>query len=452
MLGGEIACRLGLVLYLVTLCSLIKRIILWCGGNENNAPLAIAFFLSTPLIFAETSSLYIDLIWASFALMGILSFLMGQSDSEDFRANFLVAGMLIGFALASKAATFTLLPGMIFIWIIKGWRKDRGYFLNNQILKFVISFFLIGVIPYFTAFLITGNPFFHLYNGVFKSPYFAEIDFLNNVFAYGNSWDILYQITFKTNKYLESGIGAAGFIWLTLFLPCAVVIFLGKLKNAKEILFIGFIGFILTFQFQSYLRYCLPSIIIFIALIGVGIGACKKKTKISIFYWSGLSIAIFSLNITFMQSGNQFYRDFPLTSLIDEASKNKYLYDRLPLRNLGKIINLMNVNKSSVAVFSDPYVADISTTVEHPHWYNTNFVSSIGLARTPSDLLALFKANNIEYVIVDSSWNGINGKEGAWGDSNSIWRVADKKELIAASTVKMFDYGPLTLYKVPLPR
>ena len=449
LLGGETACRLVCVLFLVIVCLILRRMVIWLGAKEVGIMPILAIFLSTPIIFTLVSSLYVDIIWAAFVLMATFV-LFEKRDDEDPYSMLGVAGLLIGFSLAAKAATYTFLPGLIIVWFI----RNRHFILpiyhhKYKIFQGVFLALSFGCIPYITAYLISGNPVFPLFNAVFKSPFFwNKSNFTNDNYISGFSWDILYQITFNTSKFIEARAGTAGFEWLILFVPCLLILFYKKNKNARDLFIVGLLGFFITFYFQSYLRYCLPSIIVFLSLLGAGLSLGIGQRKYTHVYWNCVAMAVILLNTLFINAGNQFYWDFPLRTIKDNASKVEYLYERLPNRNLVQIINLLNIKNSAVAIFAEPLNAGIEADVFYPNWYNTQFATAITGTKIPDDMQMLFKKNKIEFVIVDNNWNGNNGLQGAAGDIHAAWWVKDKKELIRQMGKKILDYGSFSVYQV----
>ena len=106
MLGGETAARLINVSFIFILCRLVRDLVLWAGGNAVGARWSVLLFLATPLTFTESSSLYIESVWASFVVAGSLSiFKLLPSAEDNKKIQLPIAGLLLGGALAAKAVT-----------------------------------------------------------------------------------------------------------------------------------------------------------------------------------------------------------------------------------------------------------------------------------------------------------------------------------------------------------
>ena len=438
MLAGETAARLINVGFIFILGWLIRDMVLWAGGTLVGARWAILIFLSTPLTFTEGSSLYIDSIWASFTIAGAFALLKACSASGKPRVEIPVAGLLLGAALAAKAVTFTILPVLQLLLVLRyrSWYKATG-------LQFVVLglglFLAIGVIPYATAWWLTGNPVFPLFNKIFQSPYFLIAEnFSNQIYNSGFTWDVLYRVTFKSEKYLEAYAGASGFQWLLLFLAALVLLVVGGHRRAIALLLVGVLPIAIAFQSQSYLRYVFPSCVILIAAIGVALSRALTTEFFMRKSWATIAIFTVALNLLFINTGNAFYQDFPLKSIFDQSSRDKYLLARLPIRNAVELVNNLNTEKAPVAIFADPLTAGLSGDALYTNWYNMSFQKEISSIKTEQDILNIFSKRNVNLLILDSNWNGVNCCGGGAEKQALIEKVSD---LIAA-------YGSLSVRKL----
>ena len=84
MLGGETAARMINVGFIFVLCFLLRDLVMWAGGNAAGTRWAVLLFLTTPLTFTESSSLFIESVWTSFVVAGAISvFKSLQSDNDQ---------------------------------------------------------------------------------------------------------------------------------------------------------------------------------------------------------------------------------------------------------------------------------------------------------------------------------------------------------------------------------
>lgn len=439
MLADEPAARLINVGFIFVLGRLVRDIVMWAGGSAVGARWAVLIFLSTPLAFTEGSSLYIESVWASFVIGGVLAILSSCSTSGKPKLELPIAGILLGCALAAKAVTFTALPGLLLLlaWRYKTWYKAAG--LPRLVLG--LSLFLaIGVIPYATAWWLAGNPVFPLYNKIFQSPYYITSEnFYNPLYTLGITWDVIYSMTFESGKYLEASAGASGFQWLLLFIPAVITLITFKRLRAIAVLLIGILSFVMVFNSQSYLRYAFPSLIILIAAAGVALGSALSARSPSRHLWSVAAVITVALNLLFLNAGG-FYRDFALESLPDQSSREKYLQARLPIKSAVKLVNQLNVEQTPVAVFADPLAAGLSGDALYPNWYNFVFQGEVISVLTEQDIVDILLKRGVNYVILDANWNGVNCCPGEDG--------VKKQALIEKVTEKIAEYGPLSIRRI----
>lgn len=438
LLAGETAARLINIGFIFILGGLVRNIVLWVGGSAVGARWAVLIFLSTPLTFTEGSSLYIESIWASFVVAGALAVLSSCSHSGKPKSDLPIAGLLLGCALAAKAITFTILPALllILIWRYRSWYKAAG--VQNLILGFSL-FILIGCVPYATAWRLTGNPVFPMFNVIFKSSYYSTTENLNNPqYNSGVTWDTIYKITFESGKYLEASAGASGFQWLILLVPTILACVLLKRYRGVALILVAVVTIAAVFRSQSYLRYIFPSLVLLVAAMGAVLSDALSTKRFERYCWCAIAGIIVILNLLFFNAGNGFYRDFPLQTILDNSKKDKYLQTRLPIRRAVEVINKLNIERTPVAVFADPLTAGLSGDALYPSWYNVSFQKEVASIQVEKDLIHILAKRNIKFIILDSNWKGVNCCDGG----------LEKQALIEKITVKIAEYGSLSVLQV----
>ena len=430
MLGGETAARLLNVAFIAVLARLIKEIVCWAGGSRRGALWAVLVFLSTPLTFTESSSLFIESVWAAFLVAG--TFEMIRACSSDGNPRRLpLAGILLGFAAAAKAVTLSVLPVLALILLLR-WRRFSGKSVRAVAFS-VAAFLLVGGIPYLTAFIKTGNPVFPLFNAIFRSPNFPPENFAApDVFAKGVQWDTLYAITFDTTRYLEGKPGAAGFHWLALLVPAMLMLITARNTRGLVIAFIAIASIVMTFHSTAYLRYIFPSIAMLAVVLGVGFSMLERRSVMAGAICGILLAAGTALNLLFFNAG-AFYADFEPRAALSQSHRYEYLQQRMPIRNAVELVNRLNAGHTPVAVFSMPYTAGLEANGLYPNWYNLSFYESISLASSERDIAEILLARAVDFVILDSAWD-----------------MPQKRRLIEDATEKIADFGGVTVRAVGL--
>jgi len=401
MIAGEVSARLLNVGFVIIISLYIREFVIWAGGNSLGAKWAILIFLTTPLVFTETSSLFIESIWASFLVAGALS-IFKLATCDDKSGNYMpVSGLLLAFSFAAKAVSFTVMPALLLVLIAryKFWLKKEYIYHVILGLSLFVGF---AIIPYFTAWYLTGNPVFPFYNSYFKSSLWHEVDF-KSAYNAGLTWDVLYQTLFHSEKYLESRPGAPGFQWIVLFFPALVWAVIAKNYRVIVLFGVAIVSIILTFNSTAYLRYIFPEFALSAAGIGVmlSLGLNKYTHAMKVLYViAGLVIV---LNVSFLRSATSYGR-IVLEPIMSAAGRDSYLNKNLPIRNAVKLVNLVNSQYIPVAVFSSPLTAGLNADALYANWYNYKFQSAINKAVDSDKLVEVLSSRDVDYIILSSHW------------------------------------------------
>lgn len=401
MLGGETAARLINVFFILVLTRLVHELVLWAGGKAAGAKWAALILLSSPLTFAEGNSLFIESVWASFVVAGTLAILKASTADTSQGRQLTSAGALLGYALATKAVSFTFLPVLLLplIWRYKTWFKAG---VVRTLLPGLCLFLLFGCIPYVTAWWMTGNPIFPYFNQIFHSSLWPSTNFEDPRWSKGLTWDFIYRVTFQTDKYLESTPGAAGFQWLLVFLPVLAVLVSTWHRRGLVLAAIAAVSILLCFQSMAYLRYIFPAYVVLAAVMGVGISVISTMTVLQARLVQGVAAVAVLLNILFFSAGPYVYREFPIGSIFDEAHRDAYLSHRLPIRNAVKLVNAINLQQTPVAVFGTPQVAGLAANALMANWYNPTWLNAFLTVKTRQDVVDLLLTNRVDFIIADA--------------------------------------------------
>src|SRR5690606_27670627 len=69
---------------------------------------------------------------------------------------------------------------------------------------------------YVYAYVLTGNPVLPLFNGVFHSPFYPQVNFHDGRWDSGLSWSLPWQLIFNSSAYGETGNGVGPFVLIAL--------------------------------------------------------------------------------------------------------------------------------------------------------------------------------------------------------------------------------------------
>lgn len=429
MLAGETAARLINVGFVVVMALLGRELVIWAGGSETGAKWAALLFLSTPLTYTETNSLFIESIWAAYMVAGTLWLVRYVTSRSEAGDALKLSGLVFGLSAAAKAVTFVNLPVFVLLLLYR-WRDLLSRKSSVSVTIALVLFLVLGMIPYITAWVVSGNPVFPFYNEIFKSPFYPVVNFDNTLFKSGVQWDLTYRMLFDSGKYLEASNGASGFQWLILLLPALIILIAQKSHKGVLLFVIGVSLVVFTFQTQSYMRYIFPSFLILSAMLGVALSNNDTYGKLSKVL-TLTAIITFGLNLLFITSGTWAYRSFPENVLWSDKARDQYLEERLPIRRAVEFINYVNSPHTPVAMFSQPFGAGLNADALYPNWYNYRFNNAIKAVDDASSLAGVLSGYASYNVLLDSSWG-----------------TEEKRKIIEESTNKIAEFGSISVRSV----
>jgi hypothetical protein len=268
----------------------------------------------------------------------------------------------------------------------------------------VVVLVVLGGVPYVTSFLLTKNPVFPFFNAYFQSPFYPVENFNPPaVFERGMTWDTLYRMTFNSGKYLESTPGASGFQWLMLVVPCTVAVCLARNMRAILVAVVALAAWWLTFNQTAYLRYVFPFVALALVVVAVGLSLLRNA---GIWPWRAGALAaavVIILNLLHFNSGT-FYGKINLRVIADNRARDAYIESVVPVRTAVKLLNELNSRRSPVAFFSAPLTAGLYSDALYASWYNHRYATAVLAADGALDLGKIFAQYDVDYVVIDDSW------------------------------------------------
>ncbi|XXE51895.1 phospholipid carrier-dependent glycosyltransferase [Pseudomonas sp. R3-56] len=399
MLAGETASRLSNSAFALLVAWQIRNMTLWAGGSATSARGASLIFLSTPLAFAESSSLHIESAWTAFMLAGTLAILKVSGFTADPRerlSQLVLAGVLLGFAMAAKAVTLSVLPVLLLVLLLqyKAWAV-RG--IAKTLMLGSAGLLLAGATPYVCAGYLTGNPVFPFFNGVFHSPLWPDMNFEPPAtFGTGMTWDTLYRMVFQSPQFIEGRVGAAGFQWL-LLPTAAVAVLLSGNKKALCILLVGAGAMFMTFQSTAYLRYVFPSFALFSVILALPFSDARAFPR-SLAIAAGAVLVL--ANTRFIQAAT-YYGEIKPSALLSQAGREAFLLERLPIRKMVDTVNALNSGYQPVAVFASPLMAGLHGDALYASWYNLKWKGEFDAATSPAELTRRLRQRQVNWLVID---------------------------------------------------
>jgi len=399
MLGGETGARMLNCLFILTLATVIRDMVLWGGGEKRGATWAAILFLSTPLTFTENLALFVEAVWACYVVAGGLSLLRAAS-APPRAGGLAVCGLLFGAALAAKAWSLAMLPAIAVVAIIL---YPRILHPSNfrGVVAAALSLTAVGSVPYITAWALTGNPVYPFFNNIFHSQLSSPIKLIDKRWSAGLNWQTLYTVTFDSARYMEARNGVAGFEWLPLLPATCLLIALYQKKRGLALVAFGLSSLAAVFAVTPYLRYVFPAQAFLIAAIGLGLSFMPLPLRPVA---TILLACVTLLNCLFLNAGPTWYDDFPLHVVLNPRARDPYIAAHAPMRKAVAVVNELNSNLAPVAILGAPLAAGLAADALHAYPYNPSFLGDIAAVTSKQQLSELLGARGVEYVIADTAW------------------------------------------------
>lgn len=348
-------------------------------------------YLSVPLIYSQSTILYVDIIPLYFVFTAYL--LVQYSSLRNIRTNIVLIGLIVGFAMFSKQTAFFYIAPMIFyvLYLVFKYRKQL-VLKDIPILLKAIVFALITFLPsILIVWYKTGNPLFPFMNGTFKSQYFPLNDFVDpfHKSVLGIDFHSLYSIVFETSKNVEMmPLGAGVYVLL------APLIFLGLLLKDKRkkyfFLFLVTLGsYWLSTKFSYNIRYFLGSLILLIPTLLYVLLVFSQKIK-----YGKYIIALGIVSISLVQASIILHPGNYLGFKKSLLQPNENL---IQLENSSILDMIPNKENQLVLSNNDPFRGVFQGHYYALNWHNSFLLEKLASGElSPSELLKQF-----DYYLVD---------------------------------------------------
>lgn len=333
--------------------------------NQIAGLLGTLIFISTPVISKLSTMAYVDLGMVFFITASVLSFIRWRDSKYDQSRWLLISAIAMGLALGTKYSSlvpwFFVTLAIVFIY-----SRDTGN--SGKALKYGLIYFIVSLAvfsPWLVKnFILTGNPFYPLFPGIFNRVDDGNANALALVHGhaslfktrgmlFGESlWEILlipirvfFQGQDHSPRYFDGVLNPI----LIVFVPFA---FMKKDMKVEKLFFLYFSIFILLvalFLDQIRIRYILPVIpfLVILSVVGIiNIYVWLKEFKSGILLRIGLSglviivLVLLSLNVIYIHK--YFLKIDPLSYLTKRETRDDFI-----ARHDGSYPAIMYVNRNT---------------------------------------------------------------------------------------------------------
>lgn len=311
-------------------------------------------------------------------------------------------------ALKPSNAVLFIFPFLLFLYFEMKLGGVKLLFSKRNILSLILSC-IIAFSAYIFAFIKTGNPFYPLYNAIFKADYFPHTDFFNALYSGKFDFSSFWGIIFNTSQFLESKDGVVGF--QLLFYPIIFILapFLYKKNRRAFLLVISILlGGVSLFYFQQYARYIMPPLVVIPVLILYIVANHKNSTIVGAVFKKVFSLAILIvaiLNIVKVPDVIWYlnnWKNYYLFSL--DGGENK----RDSMDSILKVNDYLNSlpGKVKVVYHSKPFASNLNADFIYDNWYNT--AASAAFGGSKEQLLKYLKSQSVTHAVLsrNSSLDG----------------------------------------------
>ena len=288
------------------------------GADATRRWWAIALLGSLPMSMNLVGGMQTEL--PAMALLPVLAWLVLREAASGSPRGLLAGAILFG-ALCGLKAVHAAVALPLLGWA--GWRHRRAIAWRWLPLA-AIAAIAIGASSYAYAWSIAGNPLLPLLNATFRSPYFPTSDFDDARWQGGLDAGVLWDISFDTERYLESSDGGFGFVLVAL-----AGVWLLALRDARTrgLAIVTALGILLPLLPLQYARYLQPALVLAIPALVVAYPAVRGGSAA---LW-----ALCMLNLAFATNPNWMLRTSALKRTIAAAGADTPLLERyLPERAL----------------------------------------------------------------------------------------------------------------------
>lgn len=326
------------------------------GAGGLSRWLAVAMVASLPLTAGLAGGMQTELPTAA-VLLWMCALAAAPRDSR--LSSWLLLAVLAGGLLAIKTMGALLaLPVLLWALVRHPWPS------LPRIALVALVGLLVGASSYAYATWIAGNPVLPLFNGIFHSPYYAPVNFLDATYSVGFGANLPWMLTFHSSRYFESQDGAAGVVLVGL----AGLWLLALLRpSTRAAALVAMAVLVLPLLPVQYLRYAYPGMALLSVVAVAALGADTPRRPLLV-----LLVTICVLNVSLQSTGYWMMRSGALKDTLKAAGRDEPLFQRFtPERSLAAAIRASADGRDNVLVLDTaaPYFAEFGNRGRSVAWY-----------------------------------------------------------------------------------
>lgn len=400
------------------------------GGDARRCWWSVALLASLPLSMALAGGMQTEL--AAMAWLPALAWLVLRPPaSPGAPAHW--RGLLAGAVLFGALCELKVLHGVVGVLVLAwaAWRHRRGIPWRWLPAALVLAG-VVGGSSYVNAWVMTGNPVLPLMNAWFRSPYFAPSDFNDARWHGGLDADVLWDLSFDTENYLESFDGGFGFVLIALL---GVWVLALRDTRTRGLAMTAGIALLLPLLPMQYARYLQPSLVLLLPALVVAYPVVQRGAMA---FW-----ALCVLNLAFATNASWMLRTGALKQVVHDLGRDVPTMQRFaPERVLAMRLREPGNRDGRVLVLpgSSLALAELGARGRNMLWYSPRWESEgVRVESDPSGeaWATLLRDNRIRHVVLQPARLTPAQRAGldrsgarlvqAAGDAQ-WWRIPDKAQ------------------------
>jgi hypothetical protein len=256
----------------------------------------------------------------------------------------------------------------------------------------------LGLSQYAYAWYETGNPVFPMMNDVFRSPLWFTTAFEDARWQGHVTWDLLYQMTFHSDAFMECFAGAMGFVFIALLLPGIVATVLIPRREPIIALVVAATYLAVVLPQVQYIRYLYPvmPLLMVPCMHGLALIGARVWGRVA---GAAVAGAVVILGLYVLPSGGWTLRDADLRAAYDPTVRHAMLMNQVPTRLATEAVNAIGPGLPRVLYGGEPYGALLRGTPIYTNWYNRALQAALRNAADMVAVTAALDAQRPDYVV-----------------------------------------------------
>lgn len=311
-------------LWLVLAAGAAWSIVSSLRANITERWASLALFASLPPLVWIAAGMQTELA-ATAVTLALVAVMVADAPGKLWAGTALFAGLFALKLVHGMAAWPLLLYAAWKHWPQPDWRGWRKGPLA------LLVFAALSLSSYAQSWLATGNPMLPIFNDVFQSPYFSSAPFADPRWHAGFSPDLLWRITFDTDRFVEGWDGGFGFALIAL----SGLWLLQLVRPGHRALMLAVTAtLLLPLIPMQYARYAFPGIALLIVLLPIGSEALLRRRWL---LW--LIVGVCTLNLAYQANASWLHHSAALKRTIRSGGDANailpaYLPERLLLKQI----------------------------------------------------------------------------------------------------------------------